>query len=69
MNMNNVGGMDKLVRIVAGLGLLSLFFFLQGDARWLGVLGIVPLATGLVGYCPLYALIGLNTCPAKTKQA
>ena len=69
MNMNNVGGMDKLVRIVAGLGLLSLFFLLQGDARWLGVLGIVPLATGLVGYCPLYALIGLNTCPAKTKQA
>jgi len=69
MNMNNVGGMDKLVRIVAGLGLLSLFFLLRGDARWLGVLGVVPLATGLVGYCPLYALIGLNTCPAKTKQA
>ncbi len=65
----NVGGVDKLIRIILGVGLLSLFFLLQGDARWLGLVGVVPLATGLVGYCPLYALLGLNTCPAKTKQA
>ncbi len=65
----NVGGVDKLIRIIFGVGLLSLFFLLQGDARWLGLVGVVPLATGLVGYCPLYALLGLNTCPAKTKQA
>jgi hypothetical protein len=69
MNINNVGGVDKLIRIVAGLGVLSLFFLLQGDARWLGLVGVVPLATGLVGYCPLYALLGLNTCAAKTKEA
>ena len=68
MNIN-VGGVDKLIRIILGVGLLSLFFLLQGDTRWLGLLGVVPLATGLVGYCPLYALLGLNTCLAKTKQA
>jgi Protein of unknown function (DUF2892) len=64
----NVGGVDKVIRIMVGVGVLSLFFLLQGDARWLGLLGVVPLATGLVGYCPLYALLGLDTCPAKTKQ-
>ena len=61
MNINNVGGTDKLIRIVAGVGLLSLFFLLQGDARWLALVGVVPSATGLVGYCPLYTLLGLNT--------
>jgi hypothetical protein len=69
MNINNVGGVDKLIRIVVGVGVLSLFFLLQGDARWLGLVGVIPLATGLVGYCPLYAVLGLDTCPAKTKQA
>ena len=68
MNVN-VGRTDKLVRIVVGAGLLSLFFLLKGDARLLGLIGIVPLATGLVGYCPLYSVLGLNTCPTKTKAA
>jgi len=65
----NVGGIDKLVRIIAGLGLLSLLFLLKGDVRLLGLIGIVPLATGLAGYCPLYSMLGLNTCPRKTKAA
>jgi len=65
----NVGGMDKFVRIVVGGGVLSLLFFLKGDARLLGLIGIVPLATGLVGYCPFYSLLGLNTCSTKTKAA
>jgi hypothetical protein len=68
MNVN-VGRTDKLVRIVVGAGLLSLFFLLKGDARLLGLIGIVPLATGLVGYCPLYSMLGLNTCPTRTKAA
>jgi len=65
----NVGGIDKLVRIIAGLGLLSLLFLLKGDVRLLGLIGIVPLATGLAGYCPLYSMLGLNTYPRKTKAA
>jgi len=65
----NVGMVDKVVRIALGLGLLSLTFLLDGNARWLGLIGIVPLVTGAVGYCPLYAILGLNTCSAKTTAA
>ena len=61
----NVGMVDKVVRIVLGLGLLSFMFLLDGNARWLGLIGIVPLVTGAVGYCPLYSILGLNTCSAK----
>lgn len=61
----NVGGLDKVIRILAGLGLLSLLFLLQGPARWWGLLGLVPLLTALVGFCPLYPLVGINTCPRK----
>jgi Inner membrane protein YgaP-like, transmembrane domain len=65
----NVGGVDKILRIVVGLGLLSLILILQGDVRWWGLIGLVPLLTGLVNFCPLYALLGLNTCPMKDKSA
>jgi hypothetical protein len=68
MNVN-VGRTDQLIRIIVGVGVLSLLFFLKGDARLLGLVGIVPLATGLVGYCPLYSLLGLSTCPTKTRAA
>lgn len=61
----NVGGIDKVLRIVAGLALLSLIFILEGNARWWGLVGIVPLLTGSLGWCPAYTLVGLNTCPAK----
>jgi len=65
----NVGGADKILRIVAGLGLLSLILILEGNARWWGLVGLIPLATGLFNFCPLYALLGLNTCPVKDKAA
>jgi hypothetical protein len=61
----NVGGIDKVLRIVAGLALLSLIFIIDGSARWWGLVGIVPLLTGTLGWCPAYTLVGLNTCPAK----
>jgi hypothetical protein len=59
----NVGGIDKTLRIVVGLGLLSLLFILEGGARWLGLIGLVPLGTALIGFCPLYAILGVSTCP------
>jgi hypothetical protein len=65
----NVGGIDKVVRIVAGLALLSLVFLLEGGARWFGLVGLVPLATGTLGWCPLYAPFGINTCPMKRGAA
>jgi hypothetical protein len=58
--MKNVGGIDKILRIVAGLILISMVFI--GPQTVWGWIGIVPLVTGLFNFCPLYPLIGLNTC-------
>lgn len=63
----NVGGIDKVLRIAAGLGLLSMLFLVPGEARWWGLVGLVPLGTGLMGFCPIYPLLGLNTCPARAR--
>lgn len=65
----NVGGIDKALRILVGLGLISLLFVLDGAARWLGLIGLVPLLTALFGYCPLYALFGISSCPLQRKHA
>ena len=64
----NVGGIDKILRIVVGFGLLSLLFFLEGDARWWGLIGLVPLATGLFNFCVLYTFLGINTSPASGEK-
>ncbi len=61
----NVGGADKALRILAG-GLLVVLTAL-GVIGWWGWLGVVPLLTGLFGFCPLYRLLGLNTCPLQRK--
>ena len=50
--------------IVVGLVLIALFFVLEGPARWVGVVGLVALGTGLMNFCPLYSILGINTCPA-----
>jgi hypothetical protein len=55
--------MDRLVRVLLGLVLLALVFV--GPKTWVGLVGIVPLATGLVGFCPLYRLVGIQTCGAE----
>lgn len=60
----NVGSIDRIVRIVVGLALLSLVYFLEGNMRWWGLVGLVPLVTGLVSSCPLYAVLGMSTCSA-----
>lgn len=65
--MINEGTIDRTVRIVLGLGILSLAFI--GPRTVLGYLGIVPLVTGLIGFCPAYRLLGLSTCPMSRKQA
>ena len=61
----NIGSADKVVRIVVGLALLSLIFLLEGNARWFGLIGLVPLLTAFMGFCPLYTLLGMNTCPKR----
>jgi hypothetical protein len=58
--MRNEGNIDRALRVVAGLILISLAFI--GPKTPWGWIGIVPLATGLIGWCPAYTLLGLNTC-------
>ena len=60
----NVGNIDRIVRVVAGLGLISLVF-VGPQTPW-GWLGIIPIATALIGWCPAYTLLGINTCQAHT---
>ena len=61
----NVGGIDRVLRIVVGIAVLALFFVLEGNARYWALVGLVPLFTGLFRTCPLYSVIGVNTCPMK----
>jgi len=60
---SNVGSLDRVVRIAAGAVLIGLAAT-DTIGLW-GYIGIVPLATGLLGRCPAYGLLGLNTCPMK----
>lgn len=61
MFKTNVGGIDRVLRIVLGLVLIALVFV--GPQTPLGWIGLVPLLTGLLRTCPLYSLVGMNTCP------
>lgn len=67
MFKTNVGNLDRILRIVIGLALIA-GFFLDPDAtyRWAYLIGIVPLATGLMKSCLLYTVLGLRTCPLET---
>ena len=60
---SNVGGIDRILRIVAGLVPIGLAA--TGTVGWWGWLGLVPLATGALGWCPPYAMLGINTCGLK----
>ncbi|WP_372838986.1 DUF2892 domain-containing protein [Phaeovulum sp.] len=66
MLKENVGTIDRVLRIVIGAGLI-LGYFLNPDGAysWLYWLGLIPLATGLMKTCPLYSILGMSTCPMK----
>ncbi|EED33352.1 conserved hypothetical protein [gamma proteobacterium NOR5-3] len=62
MMLNNEGTIDRVVRVTAGLGIVSLAFIgPQTPWAWLG---LIPVVTGSVGYCPAYSIFGVSTCPA-----
>ncbi len=67
MFTTNVGSTDRILRIVVGAALILWFFLDQGTGfwHWAKLIGIVPLATGLMSTCPLYSVLGLSTCPMK----
>ena len=59
--MRNVGTIDRIVRVVVGLALISLVFV--GPQTYWGWIGLVPLLTAAGGFCPAYRLLGMRTCP------
>lgn len=59
----NVGGMDRILRVVLGVVLIALAA--TGTVGAWGWIGVVPLVTGLFSFCPLYSILGMNTCPMK----
>ncbi len=61
----NEGKLDRGIRVAAGLALLSLTVI--GPQTMWGFVGLVPLLTGLLGFCPLYKILGFNTCPLSSK--
>jgi len=63
--MKNIGTIDKVGRIVAGLAIIGAGIYTQS---WWGVIGLVPLGTALVGVCPAYLPFGLSTCPTSTVE-
>ena len=64
MNVNE-GGWDRTLRVLLGIGLLALVF--MGPHTPWGWLGLLPLVTGLFGFCPVYRLVGFSSCPAPKK--
>jgi hypothetical protein len=63
----NEGGIDRILRVLFGLAVLSMVFI--GPQTMWGLLGLVPLTTGLIGSCPVYTLFGISTCSVKTRRA
>jgi hypothetical protein len=56
----NIGGIERVIRIIVGLALIAIVF-VGPQTNW-GWIGVIPLLTGLIGWCPPYALLGINTC-------
>ncbi len=56
--MKNVGSIDRVIRIIAGVAILGAGYYFK---NWWGAIGIVPLVTALLGWCPAYSLFGINT--------
>lgn len=61
----NVGSIDRILRVVFGLALLAFAFFSGHQYGWIGYIGIVPLLTAAMSWCPLYSIFGVSSCPVK----
>lgn len=58
----NVGSLDRVARVIAGLAALGAGYYFQS---WWGLIGLMPILTAALGYCPAYPLFGINTCGLK----
>ena len=64
----NEGTADRIIRVVVGLVIIVvLAVFLPGANKWWALVGLVPLITGFTGFCALYTLLGIKTCPMKPR--
>ncbi len=61
----NEGSLERIIRLILGLIVLSLWFVLQGNTKYLAFIGLIPLITAIIGWCPLYSIFGINTCKRK----
>ncbi|MCG6975092.1 MAG: DUF2892 domain-containing protein [Acidiferrobacterales bacterium] len=61
----NVGSVDKVIRVVLGVALLSLIYFLDGPVRWVGLVGAVLIVTAAISWCPIFAVLGLSSNKGK----
>lgn len=61
----NIGGLDKIIRIIVGLAVIAAGVFYE--SYW-GAVGLVPLGTALIGWCPPYAIFGISSCSVKTED-
>ncbi len=62
----NIGSLDRILRIVVGVGLLSLT--VVGPKTLFGLIGIVPILTASFSFCPFYPILGISTCPLEKKD-
>ncbi|HID48944.1 MAG TPA: DUF2892 domain-containing protein [Chromatiales bacterium] len=62
-NQHNI---ERVLRVIIGIALIAIVF-VGPQTPW-GWIGLVPLVTGLIGFCPLYAILGINTCPARNRS-
>ncbi len=67
MMEKNVGNLDKYIRIAVGLALLSFIFIWDSSAKWFGLIGLVPILTAYINFCPLYTVLKINTLDKKHK--
>lgn len=68
MFKSNVGSVDRVVRIIVGIAVISLFFvYPEASWRYFALIGIIPLLTAFMGTCPLYSIFGLSSCPVAKK--
>lgn len=62
----NEGKLDRILRVIIGAALIIAYFYNpHGTYSWAYWLGLIPLITGLTGWCPLYSILGISTCPSK----
>lgn len=67
MFKNNEGSIDRILRVVVGAALIAAYFLDSGGTwSWLYWLGVIPLVTGAVGWCPIYSIFGIKTCKMKS---